>query len=757
VPLVVLYADEVGAPRIGEANVLYESSSIRIELDDQIANLWLDCQGRTDNCFTLQTLDELQNALRAVQKVPCLDILVVRSAKPAGFSPGYDLEELARFASSAERYALAARGQQVAQLLSNLSANTLTVAVIDGQCRSAGLELALACDYRLAVAGPNTVFGFPEVNRGLAPCWGGTLRLPQLVGLNTALELLLLGRELSGAEAAACGLVDLTSSERRSRIELQVFLDKLQDHPRKPALPRRIGQRLLGGVPFGRWPAWRKAAGWLADVDADERPAARAILKAVRLGFSSSADALAAERSAFAELGQTPACRNAIEAHHRTLQPIRIHPEPINPVPPLPERVGIVGGGDLGGALACWFALRGRQIVLQESCEESLQLANERIDKIFQQAIDKGRLTSAEIESAKKNIRRTVAWTGLENAQFVVEAADEDLGVKRAIFHELELRVRPRTILATASSTIRVEAIQAELQRPGRVAGIHLFDAANNSPLVELVRAPGTDSSTLATLDSWLRSWGKRPILVSDRPGRLVARIQLAYLSEAALLVAEGLPPELIDRHMRRFGMNRGPLQTIDGIGFDSLARFVENLQIARGDSFARNLLLDRMRSFGWDGRGSGEGFYRYRRGRARPNPLARMVMWHDTDEDVISHYVFDPQQSLEDGAERLILRTINEAAACLPDEPDADPGLIDVAAAWGAGWAPHRGGPLQYADQLGLGAVVEHLTEFVERFGKRFEPCVELQRRAEAGESFYAVPAPEEIVEVPAVRRLAG
>ncbi len=737
--------------------MLYESSSVRVEFDDQIATLWLDCQGQTENRITLQTLDDLQNALRAVQKVPCLDILVVRSAKPAGFSPGYDLEELAQFDSSAERYAFAARGQQVVQMLSSISANTLTIAVIDGQCRSAGLELALACDYRLAVTGPNTVFGFPEVNRGLAPCWGGTLRLPQVVRLNMALEMLLLGRELSGAEAAACGLVDLASCERRSRIELQVFLDKLQDRPRKPALPRRLGERLLWNIPFRHWAALRKAAGWLADIDADERPAARAILRSMRLGFSSSADALAAERGAFADLAQTPACRNAIEAHHRTAQPIRLHPEPINPVPPPPERVGIVGGGELGASLACWFALRGRQIVLQEYCEESLQVANERIEQVFKQAVAQRRLTSAETESAKKNIRRTVSWTGFENAQIVIEAVDEDLGVKRAIFHELEQRVRPRTILATASSTIRVESIQAELQRPGRVAGIHLFDTTNANPLVELVRAPGTDSSTLATLDSWLRSWGKKPILVSDRPGRLVGRIQLAYLSEAALLVAEGLPAELVDRQMRRFGMYRGPLQTIDAIGFDNLARLVENLQLARGDTFARNLLLDRMRSFGWDGQASGEGFYRYRRGRAKPNHLARMVMWHDTDEDVISHFVFDPQQSLEDGQERLILRTINEAAACLPDEPDADPGLIDVAVAWGAGWAPHRGGPLRYADQLGLGTVVERLTEFVERFGKRFEPCVELQRRAEAGESFYAVPAPEEVADVPDVRRLAG
>src|SRR5262249_36853811 len=229
-------------------------------------------------------------------------------------------------------------------------------------------------------------------------------------------------------------------------------------------------------------------------------------------------------------------------------------------------------------------------------------------------------------------------------------------------------------------------------------------------------------------------------LLVGDRPGRVITRMQLAYLSEAVVLVAEGLPSELIDREMRRFGMPRGPLETIDAFGLDRLARLLDKPQHARGDSFARNLLLERMRSFGWNGRENGEGFYRYRTGRerGRENHLARVVMWRDTDVDVISHYVFDPKEALDSGVERLALRSVNEAAACLAEEPDADAGLIDLAAAWGLGWAPHRGGPLRYADEQGLTNVAERLADFTERFGKRFEPCVELLRRAEAGESFH-------------------
>ena len=740
--------------------MLHESSSIRVELDEQIATLWLDCPGRTKNYFTPRMLDELEQGLRAVEKAPGIDILVVRSAKSSGFSPGFDLDEFENLRSSADRSAFAARGQQVTQLLSNLSPRTLTVAVIEGECRSVGLELALACDYRATVLRPETVFGFPEVERGLAPCWGGTLRLPRLVGLNLALEMLLQGRMLSAQEALHCGLVDLASTERRCRIELQTFLDRLQDSPRKSSTPRRFTQRLINNIPFvGHWPAMQKANGWLADINGEDRPAAHSIFKAVRLGLTSPADALAAERTAFADLADTPACRNAIDMEQRVRQPVRIHPEPVNPIPALPERVGIVGGGELGSSLACWLALRGRQIVLQESTEDSLQLATERLDLCFRAAVAGGQITASEADQTKKNIRRTTSWNGFDNAQLVIEAVDEDLGVKRGVFHELEQRVRPRTILATASSTIQVEAIQAELQRPSRVAGVHPLNGGGNNPMVELVRAPSTEPGTLAALDSWLRAWGKLPVLVGDRPGRLIGRVHLAYLSEAALLVTEGSPPDEVDRAMRRFGMKGGPLETIDSIGFDKLARFVENLQMARGDSFVRNLLLDQMRALGFNGRqnGDGEGFYRYRRGRAKRNTLARMAMWCETDEEVISHYIFDPQQVLAEGVERLVLRTINEAAACLPEEFDADPGVIDLAIALGMGWAPHRGGPLRHADEMGLGFVVERLAEFSERFGKRFEPCVELQRRAEAGEAFYESNAPAKVIEFPVPRRLAG
>jgi len=711
--------------------MLFESPSIRVERQDQIATLWLDVPDRSANLFTRELIEEFEQALLAVRQAPCLDLLVLRSAKAAGFSPGFMLPD-----SSAEHALFAAKGQHLTRLLETVGPDLLTVAVIEGDCRSSGLELALACDYRVLLAKPDTVLDFPECSLGLTPCWGATQRLPRLIGRKRALSMLIQGEAARGRQAVEWGLVDAAWSETSFRIELQAFIDRLQDAPRRLATPRSLRNRWHDRVPPLRWLSLRQAARQLADVDKQERPAPTAILNAIKRGYRSLADGLAAERTAFAELAATDACRIAFERERLTNAAPRLFPEPINPILPLPERIGIVGGGDLGAALVCDLALRGRQLILQELNDESLEQANRRIARHFREAIADGHFTTAEAELASKNIRRTTAWNGFEDAEFVIEAVDDDSGIKRGIFHELEQRVRPRVILASASSTIVIDALQAELQRPGRVAGLHFLNGVN--PLVEVVRGAATETGTLATLDSWLRVLGRKPIIVGDRPGRLVRRVQLAYWSEAVLLMAEGLPPELVDREMRRFGMAEGPFEEMDRFGFDALAQLVEDLQHARGDVFARNLLLERMRVYGWNGRDSGEGFYRYRHGRARPNSLARMIMWHDVEDDVIGYYVYDPEQALRDGVERLVLRGINEAAACLADEHDGAPDLVDLALVCGMNWAPHRGGPLRYADELGVGSVADRLTEFTERYGKRFEPCLELQRRAEAGESFH-------------------
>jgi 3-hydroxyacyl-CoA dehydrogenase / enoyl-CoA hydratase / 3-hydroxybutyryl-CoA epimerase len=737
--------------------MLFESPSLRAEADDQIATLWIDCPNRRVNVFSSSLLAELDRALCRLESVPCLDVLVIRSAKPAHFAGTYDREELAGYETAEDWSAFAQRGQQVLERLENLGRTVRTVALIEGACEGAGLELALACGSRVAVSGPETAFRSRELEDGLIPCWGGNARLPRRVGMRRALRLLLDGEEVGAPLAAKWGLVDLVLPPARARIDFRAYLDRLQDHgPPRPSM-RAWWLRWRERTPFAKARILRRAARQLAAISDDDEGAAHELIQVLWHGISSSAEGMAAAQAAVARLGASETCRIALAARQAAEQEPRIYPEPVNPIPPLPKRVGIVGGGEMGTALAAWLALRGREVVLRELDEEALARANRRLAGSFGALAGRGRITTAEAEELDRSIRRTTGWNGFDGAGLLIEAVDEELGVKHEVFHSLESQARPRTILVSASSSLRIESLQVERQRPGRVAGVHLAFEPVEAPLVEIVRAPATEPDTIAALDSWLRALGKTPLVVSDRPGRVIPRLLLNYLSEAVLIVAEGMPAELVDRAARRFGMRGGPLETIDAIGFEKIARLTADLQLARGDQFARNLLLERMRSLGWEGKPSGEGFYRYRGQRMRPNRLARMVMWQDLDEDVISHYVFDPIETLRLGVERLALRSVNEAAACLSEEPDLDPAAIDLAMAWGVGWAPQRGGPLRYADSIGLTAVVERLVEFTERYGKRFEPCLELQRRAEAGEPFYDTTVAGDVISLPQQRRLAG
>ena len=415
----------------------------------------------------------------------------------------------------------------------------------------------------------------------------------------------------------------------------------------------------------------------------------------------------------------------------------------------------MVGGGAFGSALAAWLALRGTRVVVRELDDDSATAATQRIAGRVYDAARRGVASPIAAGDARNNVRVTTAWTPLEECDLVVEAVPDDPAAKRDALADAERALRPRAVLATAGHAVPVAEVVAGLQRPQRAAGLHFVGGLDGSAPVELTRGPTTDAVTLAALDVWVRSWGKTSVVVADRPGRLGDRLLFAYLSEAVHLVAEGQPPEDIDRAVRRFGMERGPLETLDRLGFADVARRSEAVRRAHGDDFARNLALGRFRAFGWDGVATGDGFYRYRGDKAGPNTLARMALWQDVDDDARTHYTADPAAAVRDGLERLALRTVNDAAACLADEPDADPAAVDFVAVAAVGWAPHRGGPLQYADGLGLAFVVDRLTALAERFGRRFEPCVELVRRAAAGEPFFGHAEPEERRAAP--RRVAG
>jgi 3-hydroxyacyl-CoA dehydrogenase / enoyl-CoA hydratase / 3-hydroxybutyryl-CoA epimerase len=714
--------------------MLYESQNFRLEADDQVLTLWFDFRGRPSHALTLPILNELSLVLDRVAGRPGADVLVLRSSRPGVFLEEFDVAEVARFASPLEFAAFAARGQDVTRKLAELPART--VAVVEGRCAGVGLELVVACGTRVAVDSPCTRFESADVARGLVPCWGGTVRLPRLVGVPAAVKLFLDGEGWTPRQAHRAGLVDRVIPPARFATDLRTLTDEIQDHAdRVGAFSLRRWWRT--GVMAGKYGPLRRFKGQ-AEAVPEGAEAMTALLDAVTAGLSSDGEGLAAERAAVTRLAASPATRRLLDLHRHAAMPIRVVPEPVNPVPPLPRRVGVVGRGELATAIADRLARRGHDVVVQVRNADEAETLTRHLET-----------------NRVPGVRATCEWLGFDNADLVIETDDEDPGIKRNLFHELERRVRPRCVLVTAGTTVSVEAIQAELARRSRVAGLHFPNADGRHPVAEVVGTTTTDPGVILSLANWCRRWGFTPVRVADRPGRLVRLVWLTYLSEGVSLVAEGLPVDRVDAAFREFGMAKGPLEWCDEVGLDRLAELAGQMQIARGDGFARNLIFHRLLPYGWVGKAGGEGFYRYG-WRRRPNELARMILWRDGDEDAVAHYVFDPAAALREGVERVVLRTVNEAAAALADEPDADPATVDLALAFGAGWAAHRGGPLRYADDLGLAAVVDRLAFLAERYGRRFTPCDELVRRAEAGESFYGAATADEPAPAP-VWRLAG
>jgi 3-hydroxyacyl-CoA dehydrogenase / enoyl-CoA hydratase / 3-hydroxybutyryl-CoA epimerase len=724
--------------------MLYESQTFRLEADDQVLTLWLDFRGRPSHCLTFPALNELSLVLDRIAALPAADVLLIRSSRPAAFLDEFDTAELARLSSPLEFAALARRGQDVTRKLELLA--TPAIALVEGRCAGAGLELALACAHRVAVDSSPTRFELAEVDRGLIPAWGGTYRLLRLVGPRSALRLMRSGDSLGARAAKQMGLVDRVLSPSRLAVDLLSLVDEVRQHD---GLTRRSWFRRVRNF-FA--PAGVNGPGLLAPPPGS---AQFELLAAVAAGQSSEGEALAAERVALSRLSASESTRNLLALHRQESMPVRVFPEPANPVPGVPRRIGIVGAGELAVALTCRLARAGHEVVVQDTDGTDTGRAGRRVAEHFAAWVRRGEVSATDLPRLGQAVRATVGWAGFEDTDLVVEAADEDLGVKRNLFHELERRVRPRVILATAGATVAVESIQAEVTRPSRVAGLHFPNWGDRRPVAEIVGTALTDPGTVAALGSWAREWRFTPVRVADRPGRLVGYVRHTYLSEGVSLVAEGLPADCIDRACRQFGMARGPLEWCDEIGFEVLAERTAQLQLARGDGFARNLLFQRLIAYGCVGRTVGEGFYRYGWWR-RPSHLTRMVLWHDLDEDATAPYVFDLQVSLREGVERVVLRTVNAAAAALADEPDSDPAAVDLALGFGMGWAPERGGPLRYADSLGPGAVVDRLAYFAERFGPRFTPCDELVRRAEAGETFYGAP-PVESAALTRAWRMAG
>lgn len=720
----------------------FATANLRIDVAPAgVATLWLDVADRPFNVFSLPVLADLDAAFDHLATARDVKLLIIRSAKPTGFIAGADLHEFLKIQSPAEAAALSKRGQDLFAKLARLPAPS--IAVISGPCLGGGLELALACDYRLAVDHPKTQIGLPEIELGLLPGWGGTQRLPRVIGLESALRVILGGKRLKGRDAHRWGLADaLVATDVEATLK-PLCERALRDGKRSLArLPLRTWrQRFLESTPPGRYLVFRGARTMLKKKVPDDMPAPAAALEAVRVGMSKGMEAgFAYERDASSRLAVTPACHNLVSLFFQREKarklPSELRADLVAPV----KKVGVVGVGTMGAGIAQLAAVRGCQVVVQEVNDAALNAGKQKIDALFQKAVENRVLGEGEARAKREALTYTTTWAKFDALDLVVEAVIEDLELKRRVFRELETRTRAEAFLATNTSSLLVEKIQDGAQRPERIGGLHFFNPVHKMPLIEVVRGPATDEATVATLTQWAIDLGKTPVVVKDSPGFLVNRILMPYLYEAVIFLIEAINVEAlgegqcaeVDRIMRRFGMPLGPFELLDQIGLDVASHVEKSMRPAFEHRFKPNPLFERMVERGWLGQKSGTGFYRYKGKSKKPNS----ELSHIFPEDMMSPLDFDDLATQV--CKRLVLPMVNESAVCLAEELVTDAESVDRAMVFGTGWAPHRGGPLHYADQRGLKIIVDMMLELAKHHGPRFEPCAELRRRAAHDEGFF-------------------
>lgn len=725
---------------------ILRADSLIVENENGIATLWLDVPGKTYNVFNRQVLADLHSTFDRIAPDSSIKLLLIRGRKKNGFVAGADLHEFQTISSPEQAIALSAMGQSLFDKLERLPFPT--VAVIHGPCLGGGLEFALACDYRVVVDHPKTQIGLPEIELGLVPGWGGTQRLPRIVGLERALQIILQRHRLNAREAADWGLADWCTTRQEDVLPLVTTVPggarHLEKRPKRSTPVRTWRQRLIESTPMGRAILFRGAERILRRKVPDDMPAPFEALQAVRVGLTQGMSAgLAREREAIGRLATTRACRNLMTLFFLIERARKLQEDVDKDSVPEIRRVGVIGAGAMGAGIAQLAALKGFEVVVQEINDSALAAGIKKIEDLFQKAAERRLLSPEEAKQKMAAVGRTTTWQGFEAADLVIEAVIEDLNLKKEVFKELEKRTRTNTILASNTSSLVIRQLQEGLTHPERVAGLHFFNPVHKMPLLEVVRTAATQEKVAGILTQWAAAVGKTPVIVGDSPGFVVNRILMPYLNEAGMLVAEGMPVDKVDLAMRRFGMQMGPLELLDLVGLDVAAHIAKSVGPAFGDRLKPHPALDLMCQAGWLGQKSGLGFYRYQ-GKKRTVHTEALAKLRESlsggrdpadSSETAKKLMID---QMKEAQERMVCLMVNEAAACLAERLAESADVIDLAMVLGTGWAPHRGGPLRYADDRGAGDIVKTLETLSKQLGRRFEPCAELRRRAQSGGLFY-------------------
>ncbi|MCS4307475.1 3-hydroxyacyl-CoA dehydrogenase/enoyl-CoA hydratase/3-hydroxybutyryl-CoA epimerase [Rheinheimera pacifica] len=697
--------------------------------DDQVGVITMDIAGESMNVLKAAFADEISALLAQIKANSQLKGLVFISGKPDSFIAGADISMLDGCKTAEEAQAIGRMGQQMFDQLEQLSIPL--VAAIHGPCLGGGLELAMACHARVASNDSKTVLGLPEVQLGLLPGSGGTQRLPRLVGLQKALDMILTGKQLRAVQAKKAGLVDEVVA---NSILLDAAVKRaLKGKPLRGQPKLNLLGKVLERTQFGRNILFNQARKQTLNKTQGNYPAPLKILDVIKTGVDSGMQAgLAAEAKAFGELCMTKESAALRSLFFATTQ-MKKESGAGDTKPNKVRKAAVLGGGLMGGGIANVTATKaGVPVRIKDINEQGISNALKYSYSLLEKKLKRRFISKAEMQKQLLLITGTTDYSGFHDADIVVEAVFEDLALKQQMVADIEQHCREQTIFASNTSSLPIGKIAAKAARPENVIGLHYFSPVDKMPLVEVIAHEATSAQTIATTVAFARKQGKTPIVVKDGAGFYVNRILALYMNEAANILLEGEPVEKIDKALVKFGFPVGPVTLLDEVGIDVGAKISPILTTELGERFAAPAAFDKLLADGRKGKKTEKGFYLYGKNSKKGKKLV--------DESVYSVLGVTPAPRLnrDEISSRCVVQMLNEAVRCLDEGIIASARDGDIGAIFGIGFPPFLGGPFRYIDQLGAANLVAQLRNLESRFGSRFSPAPLLVTMAEQQQRFY-------------------
>lgn len=695
--------------------------------ENGVAILSMDVPGETMNTLKAEFGDEIAAMLDDIENDASIKGVVLTSGKPSSFVAGADITMLAACKTEEDATTIAAGGQAIFDRIEKMKATF--VAAIHGPALGGGLELALACHYRICTDSASTQLGLPEVQLGLLPGSGGTQRLPRLIGIQQAMKMMLTGAPARAKQAKKYGIVDEVVPQSVLLKVAESFA--LKHKPNRQAPQKGVVNKVLETTGPGRNLLFKKAREATFAKTKGNYPAPAHIIDVIETGMAKGMKAgLQAEAEAFGKLVMTPESFQLRQIFFATTE-MKKESGVEGVAPEKAKKVGVLGGGLMGGGIAFVTASKAKVPVrIKDVRPEGISNAIKYSYDILNKKVKKRFMRHSEMQKQLALLTGTLDYRGFKDADIVVEAVFEDLGLKQRMVADVEENCKSSTIFASNTSSIPITQIAEKAARPENVIGLHYFSPVDKMPLAEVIAHEKTSDQVISSTVEFAKKQGKTPVVVKDGAGFYVNRILAPYMNEAANLILAGEPIEHIDKSLVKFGFPVGPVKLLDEVGIDVGTKIIPFLVEAFGERFTAPSAFDKVLADDRKGKKNGKGFYVYE--GKKPGKAV--------DESIYALLGLSPSSTLseKDVAERCVLMMLNEAARCLDEGVIRNARDGDIGAIFGIGFPPFLGGPFRYMDTLGVANVVERLKHYQSAIGEKYAPAEVLVTMAENGTSFY-------------------